>query len=87
MMKMRADSAEDLVKGKDKTTIEEMIGWLKDTRNGTEFIETGASIANDGTFQSFIIDVKKNIIYLSNGKTAPVSLNGEYVKIELSKKR
>ena len=81
--KMRYSSAITYVKDKKTIDVELLITLLKDTRNGTSVKITGNSISNKGTYQSFIFDMIKNILYISNGKTSPASLTGKYVKIKL----
>ena len=41
-----------------------MITFLKDTRNGIKFKDTGVSVANEGNYQSSVLDLGKNEIYL-----------------------
>lgn len=67
--------------GKTYLTVQEAIEILRDHSNGMQRDTTGYSIANFGTFQSFIFDVTKGKVHISNGKRAPVSLNSEFVKI------
>ena len=55
---------------------------LKDTTHGIKrSAPTGYSVANDWTFQSFVFDVGKGEVYISNGRRPPVSLYGNFVKI------
>lgn len=70
--------------GKDNLSVQEAIGILKDHRNGIQRDTTGYSIANIGTFQSFVFDVTKGELYISNGKKLPVPLYGNFVKIPTS---
>ena len=67
--------------GKNNLSIQEAIEILKDHRNGIQRDTTGYSIANIGTFQSFVFDVTRGEVYISNGKKLPVPLNGEFIKI------
>src|SRR3989338_2293687 len=67
--------------GKNNLSVQEAIEILKDHRNGIQRDTTGYSIANIGTFQSFVFDVTKSEIYISNGNKSPVSLYGDFVKI------
>lgn len=67
---------------RNSLNIDEATTILKDTRHGTKWDTTGHSVTNEGTFQSFILDVKNRNIYISNGNKVPVSLHGDYVKIE-----
>ena len=67
--------------GKNNLSVQEAIEILKDHRNGIQRDTTGYSIANIGTFQSFVFDVTKKEIYISNGNKLPVSLYGDFVKI------
>lgn len=55
---------------------------LKDTTHGIKRSNpAGYSVANDWTFQSFVFDVGKGEVYISNGRKPPVSLHGGFVKI------
>ena len=67
--------------GKNILSVQEAIQILKDHRNGIHRDTTGYSIANIGTFQSFIFDVTRSKVYISNGKKLPVPLHGNFVKI------
>lgn len=63
------------------STVTEAITILQDHRNGIHRDTTGYSIANEGTFQSFVFDVTRGDVYISNGNKTPVSLYGNFVKI------
>lgn len=67
--------------GKNYLSVQEAIEILKDHRNGLQRDTTGYSVANIGSFQSFVFDVTKGDIYISNGNKLPVPLSGEFVKI------
>ena len=67
--------------GKSDISVDEAIVVLRNTQHGTKRDTTGHSIANEGTFQSFVLDVTNNTVYVSNGKKVPVPLSGDYVKL------
>lgn len=67
--------------GKTSLSVQEAIEILKDARNGVQRDTTGYSIANIGTFQSFVFDMRKKAIYISNGRKTPVSLYGSFIEI------
>lgn len=69
--------------GKNNLSVQEAIDILKNHRNGLHRDKTGYSVTNIGTFQSFIFDVTKREIYISNGNRLPVPLSGDFIKIEL----
>ena len=48
------------------------------TENGTGHDGSGFSPTNDGTYQSFVIDLTDRTLHLSDGRTLPVSLTGTY---------
>ncbi|MSU55997.1 MAG: hypothetical protein EXS51_01670 [Candidatus Taylorbacteria bacterium] len=70
-----------ILSGKNNFSIKEAIETLKDHRNGVQRDVTGYSIANMGTFQSFVLDVTKKDIYISNGNKLPVPFSGDFIKI------
>ncbi|MSU55503.1 MAG: hypothetical protein EXS46_03125 [Candidatus Taylorbacteria bacterium] len=76
----------DFLKGcfvdKKDLSIDEAITILKNTQHGTKRDTTGHSVANEGTFQSFIFDVTNHCVYISNGNKVPVPLNGNFIKIK-----
>lgn len=80
----RLSCLEEILSEKNSLSVQEAIETLKDHRNGIQRDTTGYSIANIGTFQSFVFDVMKRDIYISNGKKLPVSLYGSFVKISAS---
>jgi len=61
-------------------TVEQAITILQDHRNGTQRDTTGHSIANEGTFQSFVLAVTNQKIFISNGRKTPVPLHGTYIR-------
>ena len=67
---------------KKDISIDEAITVLKNTQHGTKRDTTGHSVANEGTFQSFIFDVTNHNVYISNGNKVPVPLYGNFVKIK-----
>ncbi len=69
--------------GKKDLSIDEVITVLKNTQHGTKRDTTGHSVANEGTFQSFIFDVTNHNVYISNGNKVPVPLYGNFVKIKI----
>ncbi len=73
----------ELMQDRESMTIDDGIKFLQDSHDDMKYIHSGKSITNDGTFQSFIFDVGERVIYISNSRTLPVSLNGEYVKITI----
>lgn len=79
----RLDTLNKVLGGKKKLSIKEAINLLRDHRDGLKHEGTGASVANNGTLQSFIFDMAKNTVYVNNGKKRPVPLNGEYIKIKI----
>ncbi|GEM_PF-6749692 len=83
--KIRIKLMQDLVDKHKEMSYNNLIEILKDHRNGLKYPEGKRSITNEGTFQSFILDLTNNVIIISNGDKRPVSLSGEYVKIKLDK--
>lgn len=67
---------------KKDLSIDEAVTILKNTQHGTKRDTTGHSVANEGTFQSFIFNITNRNIYISNGKKVPVPLHGNFVKIK-----
>jgi predicted choloylglycine hydrolase len=65
-------------------TVEDAIVMLQSTENGTGHDGSGFSPTNDGTYQSFVIDLTDRTIYISDGKTLPVSLTGTYRALSFS---
>ena len=59
-------------------TIENAIAIMQNVENGTSHNGSGFSPTNEGTYQSFVIDLTHRALYISNGKTLPVSLSGKY---------
>lgn len=60
------------------------ISILKNSENGFKRNKGGYSMTNSGTFQSFIFYPLEDLIIISNGKSIPVSLSGNYIKIGFS---
>lgn len=58
-----------------------VISILQNCENGIGFKGTGTSPTNEGTFQSFVIDLLRNRLFYSDGQTLPVSLSGSYREI------
>jgi predicted choloylglycine hydrolase len=56
---------------------------LTDCRNGLLHRLSGRSISNEGTFQSFVIDVAQGTVWVSNGVRRPVSTSGVPVEVRL----
>ena len=81
----RYDYLEGYFLNREGLTIGEAIDILKNTDHGIKWDKTGGqrSVANEGTFQSFVFDVTKDEVYISNGKKLPVSLHGNFVKIPI----
>ena len=77
----RLKCLQQVLSGKKDLSVKEAIDLLKDHRNGLQRNYTGYSVANIGTFQSFVFDLTKKEIWISNGNTLPVPLSGEFVKI------
>ena len=77
----RLKSMEEILSMKKSLTVEEAIDTLKDKRNGLKREGTGKSLTNVGTFQSFVFDVTKREVHISNGRKLPVTLNGKFIKI------
>lgn len=80
----RLTCLKDILSERTNLSVQEAIEALKDHRNGIQRDTTGYSIANSGTFQSFVFDVTKGDIYISNGGKLPVPLYGNFVKISTS---
>jgi hypothetical protein len=55
-----------------------VISILQNCENGIGFEGTGTSPTNEGTFQSFVIDLLRHRLFYADGKTLPVSLSGSY---------
>lgn len=55
---------------------------LQDSRHGLRHRLSGRSVSNEGTFQSFAVDVARGVVVVSNGVRRPVSTSGRPVTIE-----
>src|SRR3989344_2198517 len=77
----RLKCLQQVLSGKNNVSVKDAIEILKDHRNGLKRDTSGYSVANIGTFQSFVFDVTKREIHISNGNTVPVPLSGDFVKI------
>jgi len=75
---------EKIFSGKDNLSVLEAISVMKNHRNGLRRHDTGFSITNAGTFQSFVFALPRGDTYISNGEKLPVSLYGELIKITSS---
>lgn len=80
----RIECLRQILSEKNNLSVQEAIEVLKDHRNGLRRDVTGYSVTNIGTFQSFVFNVAKREIYISNGNKLPVSLHGDFVKISTS---
>ena len=80
----RIECLQQVLSGKNGLSVKEAIEVLKDHRNGLRRDVTGYSVTNIGTFQSFVFNMAKREIYISNGNKPPVSLHGDFVKISTS---
>ena len=74
-------SMNNLVKDLDKLSVSEFTELLKDQTNGMAYHESGCSLTNKGTYQSFVFDLKEQKVYISNAVKKPVSLHGKYVMV------
>lgn len=54
---------------------------LQDRRNGLRHRLSGRSLANAGTFQSFVFDLARGRVWISNGSHRPVAVHGEFVEL------
>lgn len=54
---------------------------LQDRRNGLRHRLSGCSLANAGTFQSFVFDLARRRVWVSNGRHRPVASHGEFVEL------
>ncbi len=79
--KKRLSFMNKTLKNQAKLSTQEAITLLRDTSNGLIREESGFSITNTGTFQSFIFYPLKDTILISDGKKLPVSLSGEYKEL------
>ncbi len=61
-----------------------LIGMLQDQRNGLAHKTSGRSLTNHGTFQSFLFDLTRRRIRISNGLKRPVSLNCEFIEVKVN---
>ena len=75
--KQRLDLMNRLARDGDGT-VADAITMLQSTENGTGHDGSGFSPTNDGTYQSFVIDLTDRTLHLSDGSTLPVSLTGTY---------
>ncbi len=83
--KIRLKLMQELVGKHKEMSYEDLIEILKDHRNGLKYPKGKQSITNEGTFQSFIMDLTNHVIIISDGNKRPVSLTGKYVKVKLKK--
>ncbi|MBT5021716.1 hypothetical protein HOK51_08630 [Candidatus Woesearchaeota archaeon] len=82
---LRLKSMNKLMRNKKKLTTKQMIRILKDHENGLDYGDSSKSLTNDGTYQSFVIDLTEKKIFISNANKKPVSLYGEFVEIDIKK--
>jgi hypothetical protein len=57
---------------------EEIVAMLKNYDNGLAHQSSGSSPTNEGTYQSIVFDVSGRRLFVSDGKSLPVSLTGRY---------
>jgi predicted choloylglycine hydrolase len=68
----------------ENATYSHFIHILSDTSQGMDRLKSGGkSVANRGTFQSFIFYPLLHKVFISNGKELPISLSGQFVEINL----
>ena len=60
---------------------EAVIAMLRNSDNGLAHLKSGSSPTNEGTYQSMVFDVTGGRVFVSDGKTLPVSLTGSYREI------
>lgn len=80
---MRLASLQALITEYPRPDIACMITMLQDSRNGLQHQLSGCSLSNNGTFQSFVIDVARGLIVVSNGRQRPVSTSGVPVVLQV----
>ena len=56
---------------------------LQDSRHGLRHCLSGRSVSNEGTFQSFVLDVARGLVVVSNGLRRPVSTSGRPVEVRV----
>jgi hypothetical protein len=83
----RLRSMEEWIEDRGDITVPDGLELLGNSKNGTSYRHSGISISNNGTFQSFLIDMAANRIHISNGRKAPVPATGEYVELKIDMER
>ena len=68
---------------KARATPEDVITLLKNHDNGISHRGSGSSPTNEGTYQSLVFDIMGRRIFVSDGRTLPVSLSGIYREISV----
>ena len=61
----------------------ELMTMLKDQRHGLAHDVSARSVSNLGTFQSFVFDLGRGVVVVSNGRRRPVSCSGVPVVVQL----
>lgn len=61
----------------------ELMTMLKDQRHGLAHDVSARSVSNLGTFQSFVFDLGRGVVVVSNGRRRPVSCSGVPVAVQL----
>lgn len=82
--KIRLKSMRNLIGKYDHVSYKDFIGILQNHANGLKYKESGKSLTNEGTYQSFILDLTNDAVLISNGDVKPVSLNGKYIKLNVN---
>lgn len=78
----RLESMKNFLENKKQLDVKDALTLLGDMSNGAKYLESGYSLSNEGTYQSFVLDPVKKRIYISNGAKAPVSYSGKYVAVK-----
>jgi hypothetical protein len=67
-------------------TTQNLINILKNSEHGLKkYYSGGKSIANKGTFQSFLMYPLSDAIIISNGRKTPVSQHGKFIELSMTK--
>lgn len=79
----RLASLRSLIADHPAPDLAQMTSMLKDQRNGLAHDVSARSVSNLGTFQSFVFDLGRGVVVVSNGRRRPVSDSGVPVELHL----
>lgn len=80
---VRLASMEALIREQPRPDVTALQAMLRDSRHGLRHRLSGRSLSNEGTFQSFVVDVARGRVWVSNGVRRPVSTSGVPVALQV----